>query len=268
MDPHSKLARLRRDLYARLWLRLAVTDRRSRQVLRGKPASSGRADGLLRVELRGLSHPLFVRPGTAVGSDRNTVWEIFCKHAYGVPGLDFAALHNVVDLGANVGLFLPYLLSRGADVRRYVAVDANDASLAVPRVNLEHASAGRGITSRVVSAAAGDHDGTARFDTRGQSIFHGVRDAGDREAPVRRLAMLLDESGLDDVDLLKIDIEGGEAAVLPTAGQWSARVRRIVGELHGLDLGWARRVLVPHGYRVADWTGRFGDNILAVREDG
>lgn len=265
----ARLAHRVRHARTSLWSRWAALDRASQLALRGKPVASDRPDGLLRVRLRGMPQPLFVRPGSAAGSDASTVWELFCKHAYAAP-VRFELLRAVVDLGANIGLFLPYLLRRGADVRRYLAVDADDASLAVLRVNLEHAARGRPaeFDARVESCAVGDRDGTVRFDTRRESVFHQVSADGDREVPMRRLTALLDAAGFGDVDLLKIDIEGGESAVLPTAGAWAPRVRRIVGELHGsLDLGWARRTLGPHGYVVSDWRGRLGDNFLALRHD-
>ena len=56
--------------------------------------------------------------------------------------------------------------------------------------------------------------------------------------PARSLDDLLDESGLDKVDLIKIDIEGGEALALAgmSAGLRRGRYRRLLLELHPVQL--------------------------------
>jgi Methyltransferase FkbM domain len=50
---------------------------------------------------------------------------------------------------------------------------------------------------------------------------------------------ILEQAGWEEVDLLKIDIEGGEIAVFKDSSDWAQKVSVIVGELH-------------NGYTVAD----------------
>jgi hypothetical protein len=57
--------------------------------------------------------------------------------------------------------------------------------------------------------------------------------------PGLRIESILDAAGLQECDLLKLDIEGGERTVLPEMPQWGPRVRAVVVELHdGLDYAW------------------------------
>ena len=77
----------------------------------------------------------------------------------------------------------------------------------------------------VLATAAGDESGTATLhihgDNRGQNTLadpdagHDPESGGGAvEVPVRPLAELVTEAGLDRVDILKIDIEGLEPRVL------------------------------------------------------
>ena len=63
--------------------------------------------------------------------------------------------------------------------------------------------------------------------------------------PSRRLDSLLDEAGLDTVDLLKMDVEGAEHMVLPGMedGLKNFRYRCILLELHPLHPGETRPTL-------------------------
>lgn len=75
--------------------------------------------------------------------------------------------------------------------------------------------------------------------------------AADRGGDVEgiTLAALLDRAGLDQVDLMKIDVEGAEREVFEHAGEWCARVGALVGELHdGFEQSQAEELLSPHGY--------------------
>ncbi len=50
---------------------------------------------------------------------------------------------------------------------------------------------------------------------------------------------ILDEAGLDECDLLKLDVEGAEARVLENIETWGRRIGTIVCELHeGTGYDW------------------------------
>jgi hypothetical protein len=53
------------------------------------------------------------------------------------------------------------------------------------------------------------------------------------EVPARTLATLLDEAGLESVDLLKMDIEGAEWEVFESG--LPVYVRALMGEVHGRE---------------------------------
>lgn len=108
-------------------------------------------------------------------------------------------------------------------------------------------------------------DGTVRFAAPSKAHWEsfsmlrteGLGDAVD--APVRRISTLMRELGHDRVDLIKMDIEGAEYAVLPDLLASDVRPEQILIEFHHRwrETGPARtraaiRLLQKHGYLIAD----------------
>lgn len=234
----------------------------ARQTLRMESAPVDER-GLLHVRLRGLPDSLLLRAGPA-SDDRATLWEIFFHQPYdGLLPFDY---RTVLDLGANIGLTLAYLIYRGAPLERYIGVEPDPETFAVLRQQVE--SLGMQARSTLFNCAVSDRRATVRFDSRGQSILHAIGVNGNLEVPTRPVAELLDEAGVPEVDLMKLDIEGGERDVLRDAHNWVGRVKRIVAELHhDMDAAWLRRHLQPLGFRVFDVGVLFREGVGAVRED-
>lgn len=176
------------------------------------------------------------------------VIEIMGLDAYGV---DLALLGNVktvFDIGANIGVTSVYLARRLPDAR-FVCVEASPSSFAlleenlsrnVPRASaLNLALVAEPGSFRVIE---GSYSGITRVDPdRGQS---GTR------IPGMTLSQLCEQSGFDTVDLLKLDIEGGEGGVFDRAADWAARVRTILAEVHPpLTVAAAESRLAAYGYR-------------------
>lgn len=109
-----------------------------------------------------------------------------------------------------------------------------------------------------------DEDTTARFAAPsrvGWESFSMVREDGIGtavDAPVRRVATLMRELGHERIDLMKMDIEGAEYAVLPDMMQAGIRPAQLLVEFHHRwrEVGARRtratiRLLRRHGYRIA-----------------
>lgn len=153
----------------------------------------------------------------------------------------------IVDLGANIGLTSLYLARRFRP-ERMVAVEPDTANAALARRNL--APLGAAVT--VVEAAIGPHDGVARFMPHRQSNLGSVgASAEGTEVPMISMATLLDTTGIESIDVLKIDIEGGEADLLTGDLGWLERVGAIIAEFHPGVVDYQALVqrLVDHGFR-------------------
>jgi FkbM family methyltransferase len=177
--------------------------------------------------------------------------EMYCRNVYLRTGLTMPADGWVIDLGANHGLFSVWAAVTGAQV---VAVEAQQgfapviAELArhnrvADRVHLEIGMAS-GVT---VSGAA---VGVMADDSRWASASHSTP---TRPADVS-VPDLLRAYRIDRVGLLKVDIEGGEFALLSKDEDtgWLDQVDQLVLELH-CDHGDPARLverLRLHGFGV------------------
>jgi FkbM family methyltransferase len=156
--------------------------------------------------------------------DIQAIREIWFTPTYQPPTDD--ELDVCVDVGANIG-FATLYFARRHGARTCVAVEPDADNVRLLRRNLEQ----NGISAIVLQAAVGREDGTARFARSAQSNLGHVSDHG---VSVRMLSMptVLAQLAGARVDLLKIDIEGGEGELFAGDISWLDQVDTIMIELH------------------------------------
>ncbi|MGH3080774.1 MAG: FkbM family methyltransferase [Gaiellaceae bacterium] len=167
-------------------------------------SASGR---LSRYRLRGSGRPVFVRHNTA---DPLVLDEVFYTGHYETPPEVATVLDGlgrpprVVDLGANIGLFGVWTLERWPDAQ-IVAFEPDRANAAVARLCIE--ANGAAEQWRLIEAAAADRDGRVSFISGDYSRSR-IGDGTDEVEAVDTFPYL------DDADFVKVDIEGGEWALV------------------------------------------------------
>lgn len=179
-----------------------------------------RAPGVHAYRLRGSGVTIHLRHGTP---DVNTYEEVFLQRQYEPPPAAAALIGRaprVADLGANVGLFGAFTLARDPGAR-LLAFEPDPANAAV----LRRTVAANAADWELVEACAGATDGETRF-AAGEFALSRM---GEGEATVPVVDAL---ERLRDADLVKMDIEGGEWAILadPRFAELPARV--VVLEYH------------------------------------
>lgn len=140
---------------------------------------------------------------------------------YNLDELDFLRQHTAsggvfLDVGANVGTFSLVMAHHVGSNGKVVAIEPHPTTFA--RLAFNHA-ASKVPQVRLVQAAAGPSDGELMIETDGDNLgaSHVVTGAASAKAikvPSLRLTRILDESGVSNVDGLKIDVEGFEDHVL------------------------------------------------------
>jgi FkbM family methyltransferase len=204
----------------------------------------------MQIEVRdraGNRHELIIRNN---GYDWDVVQEILVHRIYAV---DLAGVRHILDLGGNIGIATLWFAWSFPDAQ-ICTVEPVPGNLSVLERNVQLNRA----AVRVVAAAVGPADGTARFalsaDPRQNSLNTAAPGlAKTIDVDVVSVPSLMALMGWDDIDLLKIDIEGGEKEVLAGNPAWLRKVRCIVGEGHfgvGYDIDACRRDLEPMGFRV------------------
>jgi FkbM family methyltransferase len=186
-----------------------------------------------RLRIRGYPHPVRMRPGT---SDVHAFHQIFIAREYDCLGeVDVGGGGPVliVDCGANVGYASVYFLNKFQQAH-VIAVEADRGNFEICRQNL----APFGARATVIHSAIWSHRAALKLRKEGgRETEWGIRveevDPGDADMEGTSIAAILDESGFLAIDVLKIDIEGAEAAVFAGDHGWLASVKNIVIELHG-----------------------------------
>jgi FkbM family methyltransferase len=240
------LIAFRRDFESTLWRREAWSQ--SIAVLRGRRPGyvSGRDhDGLRTASYapRKVGPRLWLRHGSG---DAAVYGEIFVRGAYAPPwGLTDQL--RVLDLGAHVGFFARWALEQW-NVASVISVEPDVDNYTLLARN--HAEVGDARWT-LVCAAAGCAEGRASF-AGGRGAGSGLADAGE---DLVRTVDALELMGA--CDLAKLDVEGGEWALLRDPRFRSHAPQFIVVEYHpaeGLRTphAEARRLLEAAGYQVVD----------------
>lgn len=147
-------------------------------------------------------------------------------------------VRTVIDCGGNIGCAALYFL-KTFPCARVCVIEPDEGNLAICRLNLDP----YGGRVRIVAGAVWPVPAQLRVertDPTGPPLewAYAVREAMRGEsADVQGIDLesIRREVGADEIDLLKIDIEGGETALLSheLARQWLDRTRNLVIELHG-----------------------------------
>jgi FkbM family methyltransferase len=157
--------------------------------------------------------------------------EMYCRDVYLRTGLTMPTMGWVVDLGANRGLFSVWAALAGAQV---VAVEAQKGFAAEIGDLAEHNGVAERIHVEIAVASGATASGAKVGDIADDDVWsatsHGtsVRPA-DVSVPV-----LMSTYGIDRIGLLKMDIEGGEFAVLAADEDlsWLTQVDQLTLEVH------------------------------------
>ena len=160
--------------------------------------------------------------------DIQSIREVWIDECYRLP-FDLKP-SRLVDLGANIGLTSLWFAHRYG-CQTIIAVEPSPENARLTRLNLE----GNQIVAEVIEAAIGPRDGTAMFQDAGESNLGRL----DPTSGGRAVAMLSMETLLRrlppgaEIDLIKMDIEGGEGPLLQDDDvKWLSRVRSIIAEFH------------------------------------
>ncbi|HLX09935.1 MAG TPA: amino acid adenylation domain-containing protein, partial [Thermoanaerobaculia bacterium] len=213
--------------------------------------------------------------------------EIFERREYLRHGIAIAAGDCIFDVGANIGLFSLFLATAVAPDLEIHAFEPAAAAFQALRLN----AALYGWRGRLYDCALSNRKGREPFtfypglslvsslypdlaeerevvrsfvagDPAGAAVESGLlEDLLDERlasqqvlVPLRTLSSVLAESGVERVDLLKIDVQKSELEVLAgiELADWP-RIRQVVVEVHDRDgaLRQASDLLLAHGFTVA-----------------
>lgn len=155
----------------------------------------------------------------------------------------------VFDVGANIGVVSVLQAQRNAQV---FAFEPNPDCY---RRLLKNVTA-NGLSDRIhpFNLALGNQIGPGSIHvekggTTGGSVAFGIEGGSSRLVQVTTLDQMTSALGVSQIDLLKIDVEGGEVDVLRGAADALGATRRIILEYHSRELlRDCERILSAHGF--------------------
>lgn len=158
----------------------------------------------------------------------------------------------VLDFGANIGMFSLYTLMHFPKAQ----VEAYEASAKTYAVLQENHKANPAYNWVIHHAAVWSEDGSLSFDTTDFAMGGRVVANGGKETvPARSFSALMQALSPRPIDLMKVDIEGAEEAVLAGREAELAQVETLIVELHPgrcdtLRVEATLRAVYPHIYLI------------------
>ncbi len=209
----------------------------------------------------------YLRP---MSGDFFIFYEVFLDESYRLPDWLAASSQTILDLGANVG-FTSLYFSRVIPAARFVCVEPDPGNLDVLRKNV----AALGDRVRIIEGAVAAETARRGFH-RGETWAGGLagpeasKESSGVVGSVQCYSMrdTLERSGLERIDLVKMDIEGAEKEIFAGELSWLRQVGSIMIELHpGFSLEAFKKAVEPYDFRVFEAGSACGNRVtLAVSE--
>lgn len=198
-----------------------------------------------------ISQPVYLRE---TGSDPLTFQELILDRVYAPVLRRVPTCRTLIDLGANIGLATLFLSAHYRHCR-FLAVEPNPPTFALLERNLAprlQSGQGKLLRAAVWSAPAA----LAGNPAAGQQHYSRFETITSAEGGIQGLPMaaILDESGFDTVDLLKIDIEGAEIELFHGDLSWLPRIQAMAIEFHNDTRRQSAfdDIMRRHGFQIFD----------------
>jgi FkbM family methyltransferase len=186
-----------------------------------------KAPRTLRTKLREFGRPFNVRLGSRA-TDLRVFEQVFARQEYALP--KSVKPRTIIDAGANIGCATIFFASRYPDAR-IIAIEPEASNFEVLQSNCA------GLSNVVpVHAAVWSRPATLTFVNPycGNWAF-AMKERVEDGTPVRGITIpqLIEEFSLDRIDVLKMDIEGGEKEIFSAPDlSWLDKVGMLAIELH------------------------------------
>ena len=192
--------------------------------------------------------------------NKGDIWslrEVWLFDCYEFP----ADIHpqRILDLGANIGLTSVWLATRYR-AKKLMAVEPVASNETTARRNLSQ----NNLDAVVIHAAVGCKDGSVIFVEHPESTFGKADYTASGATRLMSMNTLLANYWNDGrIDLLKLDIEGGEQELLSSNLEWLQRVDAIIAEFHPdcVDYPGLVAKLQQQGFRYIPANSVFRNNM-------
>ncbi len=190
----------------------------------------------------------------------DTFLELFKDRAHQqLPGFPSKNDRIIIDLGGNEGYFTLAALEK-APKAKIIAVEANPVAFKILKKNMQ----ANKLKVKLVNSVVSEVKGRVNFEiVKGVTAIGGLRVQGKRSWLAQEYVkkVKLNSTTLEEIckrfkikkiDLLKIDIEGGEFRVLKSSKKLLKNIKKIVVEVHSPKLrSQVKNLLRSNGFTIA-----------------
>ena len=166
--------------------------------------------------------------------DLDIFYEIFWKKTYAFSRNYMP--HLIVDFGANVGLSPLFFLNQFPQ-SKIICVEPDPGNIKTLKRNLEQEITDNNII--VSESAITDKDGIMQLSNsllKYNSKLLAGKNSDESNVKVKVLSMnsFLQKYSIDQIDILKIDIEGSEVELFSADAAWLSMVKEVIIETHSI----------------------------------
>jgi FkbM family methyltransferase len=207
-------------------------------------------DNYREVSLRNFAGDIFV------------FYEIFLEKCYFIPPEWLGKVSTIIDLGANIGMTALYYKNYLYPDAKYICVEASKQNIVVLKKNVSY------TPSIIVLEGAIDYQsGWVTFDDQ-KAAWGGAITNNSQGTKVKSYTIdeICSQNNIEVIDILKVDIEGGEADLLQKANQWLHKVRCIIIEIHYpyLTIEQLKKSLEPYNFVVLSQAPAYGVRMICA----
>lgn len=228
------------------------------------PTQFSASFGFNLINVPGLSTPFACRP---INEDISLVNSIFGSKEYALPAIKDFQPKLILDCGGNIGCAAVYFANAYPTAQIY-SVEPEKENFKLLTFNTTFYD-----NIHIIQSALWDKETLIRVEDRGYGKWGFMTFETTADDPnafkTTTVGKLLAESGFDEIDLLKVDIEGAEKEVFaaPDVDEWLSKVKVLTIELHDrMKFGCSYSLF--KAVSKYKWFFAFrGENLIFIREE-
>ncbi|WP_017653948.1 FkbM family methyltransferase [Fortiea contorta] len=249
------------NLHSSLRLAIATLQFHINNALNITPSLEQLAPESYQVQIGSYCTDLWLR---TYAGDLFVLYEIFLDGCYHIPKSWLQEATCIVDLGANVGITSLFFTTYFPQAK-YVLVEPSTSNFSVLKRNvswLEQCN-----QAQVIEGAVSNFSGELKFCNSPWSWGGYLDNNSSEETIVRSYTMteIMQLSGLNTIDILKVDIEGAEKQLFSEQNEWLKNVKLIIAELHdGYSIEQFQKDLEPMNFTVVPPNPQYGNLMICA----
>lgn len=178
-----------------------------------------------RLQFFGKKIDFYIR---SYSGDFDIFYEVFWRKHYSLKQIETLGIKNIIDVGANVGFTSLFYHFDYPDAQIF-AIEPSKSNYVILKKNTNEIK-----NIKCLHAAVFSENTELDFVESDYAYNSKINDGEQSYYTVRAFSVskIMEIFKLDEIDLLKIDVEGAENIILSKNNQWLEKIKHIIVEIH------------------------------------